>query len=186
MKRLFDVCAALVLGPFALVAVGVLAVLVRLDSPGPAIFRQVRIGRGERPFVCLKLRTMRLETPDAPSHEVGASAVTGVGRFLRGTKLDELPQLWNILKGEMSLVGPRPCLPAQAALIAARRARGLYAIRPGITGVAQVAGVDMSEPERLAELDATYLGDMSLRRDAGLIAQTLLGAGRGDRTNAAT
>jgi O-antigen biosynthesis protein WbqP len=186
MKRLFDFVLALLLAPFALVAVALLAVLVRLDSPGPAVFRQVRLGRGEAPFTCLKLRTMRLGTPDAPSHDIGASAVTGIGRLLRRSKLDELPQLWNILKGEMSFVGPRPCLPTQTALIAARRNRGLFTIRPGVTGVAQVAGVDMSDPERLAALDAEYLGNMSLGRDIGLILRTLSGAGRGDHTNAAT
>jgi O-antigen biosynthesis protein WbqP len=124
---------------------------------------------------------MYLNTGDAPSHETKASAITPVGHFLRRTKLDELPQLWNILKGEMSFVGPRPCLPSQVELIAARRRRGVYAIRPGITGVAQVAGVDMSDPERLAKLDAVYLAEYSLMTDLRLIMATLFGAGRGDR-----
>jgi O-antigen biosynthesis protein WbqP len=183
MKRVFDLVLAVLLSPFTMVLVAALAVAIRLNSSGPAVFRQVRVGRGERPFTCLKLRTMTVDTPNAPSHEVGASAVTSVGRFLRRTKLDELPQLWNIIVGEMSFVGPRPCLPSQTALIEARRERGLFAIRPGITGVAQVAGIDMSDPERLAALDATYLSDMSLRRDIGLIAATILGAGRGDRVD---
>lgn len=183
MKRLFDFAVALLALPVVVPLVLVLCVAVRLDSPGPAIFRQVRVGRGEVPFVCLKLRTMRTGTRDAPSHEIGASSVTDIGRLLRRLKLDELPQLWNILVGEMSFVGPRPCLPTQIALIEARRARGLFAVRPGITGVAQVAGVDMSEPDRLATLDATYLADMSLRRDLSLILATALGSGRGDRTD---
>jgi O-antigen biosynthesis protein WbqP len=180
-KRLFDILLAAVALPFAAVVILVLAIAVRITSPGPAIFRQVRVGRDERPFVCLKLRTMRRDTRNAPSHEVDASAVTGIGRFMRATKLDELPQLWNILRGEMSFVGPRPCLPTQTALVAARRARGLYAIRPGITGIAQVAGVDMSDPEKLAALDATYLDRMALGTDLSLIASTFFGAGRGDR-----
>jgi O-antigen biosynthesis protein WbqP len=185
MKRWFDVALALVLLPFAAIAIAVSAIAIRASSPGPAIFRQRRVGRGERPFTCLKLRTMRVDAPSAPSHEVGASTVTRVGQFLRRTKIDELPQLWNILAGDMSFVGPRPCLPAQTVLIEARRIRGLFAIRPGITGVSQVAGVDMSDPERLAALDATYLSDMSLKRDFSLLVATFLGAGRGDRLDTA-
>lgn len=185
MKRIFD---------FVLAAVGLVVaspiilgcvVLVRLDSPGAAIFRQTRVGLHERPFTCLKLRTMYRDTGHAPSHEVGASSVTSIGRHLRRLKLDELPQLWNILVGDMSFVGPRPCLPSQTALVAARRLRGLQNIRPGITGVSQVTGVDMSDPERLAALDATYLQDMSLASDIKLIAATLLGSGQGDRVNTA-
>ncbi len=111
--------------------------------------------------------------------------MTGIGKFLRGSKFDELPQVWNILKGEMSFVGPRPCLPVQTALVEARRAYGLEELRPGITGISQIAGVDMQDPARLARLDASYLGDMSWRADLRLLAQTVLGAGRGDRTDAA-
>jgi len=112
---------------------------------------------------------------------MGASAVTPLGRHLRRLKLDELPQLWNILRGEMSFVGPRPCLPSQTALVKARRRHGLDRLRPGITGISQVAGVDMSDPERLATLDATYLQNMSLGTDIRLILATVLGAGQGDR-----
>jgi UDP-glucose 4-epimerase len=184
-KRTVDVLLALGVGVVALPFVFLAMAVIRLTSPGPALFRQSRVGRNEQVFFCLKLRTMRQDTANAPSHEVSASAVTAVGRLLRRSKLDELPQLWNILKGEMSFVGPRPCLPTQVALIEARRAFGLYSLRPGITGVAQVAGVDMSDPDRLAALDATYLNDRSLARDFKLIMATFLGAGRGDRTRAA-
>ena len=180
-KRLADLAMALLLLPLAAPIVLAAIAAIRAPSPGPAIFRQTRVGLSERPFTCYKLRPMYADTRDAPSHETTAAAVTPVGRWLRRLKVDELPQLWNILRGDMSFVGPRPCLPAQTELIAARRARGLYAIPPGITGVAQVAGVDMSDPERLAALDATYLTDMSLRRDLRLLLATALGAGRGDR-----
>lgn len=181
MKRLADLTLAILGAPFAVPIVLLCAVAIRLSSPGPAIFRQVRVGRNETPFICYKLRTMYADTADAPSHETAASAVTPIGAWLRRLKLDELPQLWNIILGHMSFVGPRPCLPTQTELIAARRARNLHTLRPGITGVAQVAGIDMSDPERLAEADAAYLGDMSLWTDLKLIAATALGAGRGDR-----
>lgn len=184
MKRLLDISIALVLLPPAAAVILACWAAIRLTSPGPAIFRQVRVGRDEKPFVCLKLRTMYVDTGHAPSHEVSASAVTPVGRSLRALKLDELPQLWNVLKGEMSLVGPRPCLPTQTELIAARRRRGLYTIRPGVTGIAQVAGIDMSDPEKLAAKDAEYLQRMSLRTDMQLLVATLLGSGRGDRVKA--
>jgi O-antigen biosynthesis protein WbqP len=181
MKRAFDIglaaVALVVAAPLILAA----AVLIRLTSPGPAIFRQTRVGLYEKPFTCLKLRTMYCGTGNVPTHEAGASSMTPVGRILRRFKFDELPQLWNVLAGNMSFVGPRPCLPSQTALIAARRASGLYKLRPGITGVAQVAGVDMSDPEKLAALDAAYLGDMSLAADIRLILATALGSGQGDR-----
>ena len=183
MKRLFDIVLALIAAPFALVLVLACSVAIRRASPGPVLFKQVRIGTNEMPFVCYKLRTMYVHTPHAPSHHMTASSVTPAGLWLRRLKLDELPQLWNILRGEMSFVGPRPCLPSQVELIAARRARGLAGLSPGITGVSQVAGVDMSDPERLAILDATYLKDMSIFADLRLILQTALGAGRGDRVS---
>jgi len=181
MKRTFDVVVAIAALPFAALAILGCAIAIRLTSPGPAILRQQRVGRYEQPFICLKLRTMQINTPQAPSHETSSRAITPVGHFLRRLKLDELPQLVNIIKGEMSFVGPRPCLPTQTALVEARRRYGLQAIRPGITGVAQVRGVDMSEPERLAALDATYLRDMSIGTDIKLMLATAFGAGRGDR-----
>jgi O-antigen biosynthesis protein WbqP len=183
-KRAFDVAAAacglVLLSPL----LAACAIAVRLSSPGPAIFRQTRVGKDERPFTCYKLRTMRIDTAHVPTHEMGAAAVTSIGRHLRRLKLDELPQLWNVLKGDMSFVGPRPCLPTQAELIRARRRLRLAGLMPGITGVSQVAGIDMSDPERLAASDARYLNDLSLRTDLALIWQAVAGAGRGDRVRA--
>ncbi len=150
------------------------ALAVRGTSPGPAVLVQQRVGQHEMPFRCLKLRTMWKDTRAVPTHEAAVSAVTPVGRFLRRTKLDELPQLWNVLRGEMSFVGPRPCLPTQEALIAARRARGVYALRPGITGLAQVRGVDMSDPEALAVIDAEYLAKRSVALDLRILLATLI------------
>jgi O-antigen biosynthesis protein WbqP len=181
MKRAFDILLALLSLPFAFPVIVFCGILVRATSEGPAIFKQKRVGRHESIFTCYKLRTMFSETRDAPSHETSATSVTPLGRYLRRLKIDELPQLFNVLRGEMSFVGPRPSLPTQQELIAARRRNGLFEIRPGITGVSQVAGIDMSNPELLAERDAQYLDDMSLATDLKLIAVTLFGAGRGDR-----
>jgi O-antigen biosynthesis protein WbqP len=182
-KRAIDVVLAsvglCVSAPFLVVCM----IAVYAETGRPVIFTQRRVGRDEHEFDCHKLRTMRNGTGDQPSHEVSAAFVTRVGRFLRSTKLDELPQLWNVIRGEMSIVGPRPCLPSQQELIAARREYGLQKLRPGITGLAQVEGVDMSEPQRLAKLDAQYLQNMSLQSDIWLMARTVLGSGRGDRTN---
>jgi O-antigen biosynthesis protein WbqP len=181
MKRIFDFAAAAIGLFLAAPVVGLCALLIRMGSKGPAIFRQVRIGKDERPFTCYKLRTMRVDTKHLPTHEMTSSAITPLGVHLRRLKLDELPQLWNIIKGEMSFVGPRPCLPTQMELIAARRRLGISALLPGITGVSQVAGIDMSDPEMLAASDARYFDDMSLKRDLSLIWVTVAGAGRGDR-----
>lgn len=164
--------------PFLLLAL----VLIKVSSPGAAVFAQDRVGRHRQIFTCYKLRTMRKDTPNAASHEVSRSAVTAVGHLLRRTKLDELPQLWNVLTGDMSLVGPRPCLPSQAELIEARHERGLYACRPGITGPAQIEGVDMSDPQRLARLDEAWIQNSSVSNYFHIIGRTVAGAGRGDRT----
>jgi O-antigen biosynthesis protein WbqP len=179
MKRAFDVaaCAVFLLffWPLLLMAI----VVIRLQSPGPAIFKQVRVGKAGRPFTCYKLRTMYSGTANLPTHEVQASSVTVLGEHLRRLKIDELPQLCNVLIGDMSLVGPRPCLPSQTALVEARRQLGVLAVRPGITGLAQVSGIDMSDAKRLAEVDAQYVRSQSLIGDFRLILATLRGQGVG-------
>lgn len=148
---------------------------------GSPLFRQVRLGRHRRPFVLVKFRTMRLDTGDLPTHMVSAASVTPLGRFMRRTKLDELPQLWNVLCGDMSLVGPRPGLPSHAALTEARTRAGVFEARPGITGLAQLQEIDMSSPEVLAEVDARMLGELTVALYVKLIFATVLGGGGGDR-----
>lgn len=150
-----------------------------MDSRAP-LFRQIRVGRHQKPFVLLKFRTMRLDTAHVASHLVDAAAITNLGGFLRRTKLDELPQLWNVFKGDMSLVGPRPCLFSQGDLIAERNAFGVFNVRPGITGLAQINRIDMSTPRLLAETEARMLEDLSLRAYFNYVLQTLRGAGMGD------
>jgi O-antigen biosynthesis protein WbqP len=179
MKRAFDVVACglflLFFWPILLIVI----IAIRLQSPGPAIFRQVRVGKNARPFTCYKLRTMYSGTANVPTHEVRASSVTVLGEHLRRFKIDELPQLCNVLTGDMSLVGPRPCLPSQTALVEARRQLGVFEVRPGITGLAQVNGIDMSDANRLAEIDAQYVRTQSLTGDFRLILATLRGQGVG-------
>lgn len=155
--------------------------LLGLFDTGSPLFRQHRVGRHQRPFTLWKFRTMRTGVASVPTHVADPAAVTPLGRFLRRSKLDELPQLWNVLRGDMSLVGPRPCLPSQQALIDARQARGVYAARPGITGLAQVNGIDMSTPERLAEADQQMLLRLTLASYFRYLLATVLGRGRGDR-----
>lgn len=162
----------------------ILLLALKATSPGPAIFAQTRVGRHERPFTCFKLRTMAVGTPNAGSHEVSAASVTRMGHVLRRLKLDELPQLWNVLRGDMSLVGPRPGLPVQLELLAARRRHGIYSVRPGVTGPAQVAGIDMSQPAALAVVDETFAARPTVRAYLRYIAMTLVGHGRGDRVGA--
>src|SRR3954454_21964854 len=179
MKRAFDVAACVL---FLLVCWPILFIIViaiRLQSPGPAIFTQIRVGKGGRLFTCYKLRTMYAGTANVPTHQVEASSVTKLGKHLRRFKIDELPQLCNVLIGDMSLVGPRPCLPSQTELLEARRRLGVLEVRPGITGLAQVSNVDMSDPHRLAEIDARYVRSQSIGGDFKLIWATVRGSGIG-------
>jgi O-antigen biosynthesis protein WbqP len=179
MKRAFDVVACTLFLVVFWPILFAIIVAIRLQSPGQAIFMQVRVGKNGRPFTCYKLRTMYSGTANLPTHQVDASAVTALGEHLRRFKLDELPQLWNVLVGDMSLVGPRPCLPSQIELVEARRRLGVLSMRPGITGLAQVSGVDMSDANRLAEIDARYVASQSLAEDFRLIWATLRGQGVG-------
>ena len=172
-KRAFDLVVAasmlVVSSPVLLVAM----LAIKASSPGPALFSQARVGQGGVPFRCHKLRTMYRGTPSLPTHEAPSHSVTAVGKALRRAKIDELPQLWNVLKGEMSLVGPRPCLPTQVELVERRRALGVLSALPGITGLAQVRGIDMSDPKLCAETDAAYLKTASLGLDLKILLGTV-------------
>jgi O-antigen biosynthesis protein WbqP len=180
MIRLIDVLAALFGLLLGAPLLAVLWLIGWFDTRSP-LFRQQRVGRHQQPFMLVKFRTMRLDTASVATHLADASAVTAFGRFLRRTKLDELPQLWNVLRGEMSLVGPRPCLFNQEELIAERAARGVFDARPGITGLAQVQGIDMSTPELLTRTDAEMLASLGLRNYFRYIFLTVLGKGAGDQ-----
>lgn len=180
MIRAFDVVLSLVGLIFGAPVFAILWIWGWLDTGSP-LFMQERVGRHQKPFILVKFRTMRPDTASVATHLVDASAVTKLGRFLRRSKLDELPQLWNVLKGEMSLVGARPCLFNQTELIAEREARGVFSARPGITGLAQINGIDMSTPRLLAETDARMLNELSMLAYFKYIFKTVAGSGSGDR-----
>ncbi|HIX76937.1 MAG TPA: sugar transferase [Candidatus Fusicatenibacter intestinigallinarum] len=154
----------------------ILIVAIRLDSPGPILFRQKRVGKKKRHFQILKFRTMRTDTPhDMPTHllQDPDQFITRTGRFLRKTSLDELPQLWNILKGDMSVVGPRPALWNQFDLIEEREKYGANDIRPGLTGWAQIHGRDELEIEEKAKLDGYYAEHLSFGLDVKCFLRTI-------------
>ena len=180
MIRIFDILFSLLGLVFGFPVLLLLTVIGYFDTGSP-IFRQTRVGRHKKPFTLMKFRTMRPDTASVATHLANASAVTPLGSFLRKTKLDELPQLWNVLKGEMSLVGPRPCLFNQEELIQERDQRGVFYARPGITGLAQVCEIDMSTPELLAETDARMLSSLTIKDYFRYIFMTISGRGAGDR-----
>jgi len=180
MQRAFD----FLLSALGLLATGPLLVVLTIAGwfdTGSPLFRQKRVGINKEPFTLVKFRTMKPDTAHVATHLADASAVTAFGAFLRRTKLDELPQLWNVLKGEMSLVGPRPCLFSQKDLIEARERLGVFAVRPGITGLAQVNEIDMSTPELLAETDARMLASLGPKDYFRYLLMTATGKGAGDR-----
>jgi O-antigen biosynthesis protein WbqP len=158
----------------------ILTIIGYFDTGSP-IFIQERVGRNKKPFNLIKFRTMKLGTVSIASHLASSASITKFGNFLRKTKLDELPQLWNVLKGEMSLVGPRPNLFNQEELIQERGSRGVYNVRPGVTGLAQINEIDMSTPELLAKTDEKMISTLSLGDYFKYIIKTVSGKGSGDR-----
>jgi O-antigen biosynthesis protein WbqP len=178
--RILDFVFAL-LGLVCALPLLLLLTLIGMFDTGSPIFCQVRVGRHKKAFTLVKFRTMRVGTESVASHLASVSSITPFGNFLRKSKLDELPQLWNVLKGEMSLVGPRPCLFNQEELIAERNKYGVFKVRPGITGLAQVNTIDMSTPKLLAETDAKMIASLTLKDYFTYILQTVTGKGSGDR-----
>lgn len=180
MTRFFDFILS-TLGLLFLSPLFLLLFIIGLFDTGSPLFVQLRVGRNKKPFRLIKFRTMLVTTESVASHLVAGSSVTAYGKFLRSTKLDELPQLINVLIGDMSLVGPRPCLYNQFELIKSRDELGVFKARPGITGLSQISEIDMSTPELLACSDAKMLNDLTLSRYFYYIFKTLVGHGQGDR-----
>ena len=155
-----------------------------IDNGSPVFFQQ-RVGRYRQTFTLMKFRTMAINTSSVGTHLLDSASITKFGRFLRKTKLDELPQLFNVLIGDMSLVGPRPCLPNQTELVKERDKRGVFEVRPGITGLAQVNEIDMSTPRKLARYDAIMIKALTICLYFELIMATGFGKGTGDRVKTA-
>lgn len=182
MKRLSDIlfCIILlsILSPFLLI----ISLVIKVDSKGPALFRQRRIGRNNQEFILYKFRTMRTEAPDVATHLLKdpQSYITPFGKFLRKSSLDELPQLLNIIKGDMTFIGPRPALYNQHDLINLRTRCGVQTLRPGVSGWAQVNGRDCLEISEKVDYDCFYLERNSLTLDIKIIFFTVLKVLRAD------
>lgn len=180
MIRMLDILLSTV-GLVLLSPALLLILLIGFFDTGAPVFKQVRVGKHKKAFTLLKFRTMNVEAPSVASHLVQSNLITPFGSLLRKTKLDEVPQLINVLQGNMSLVGPRPCLFNQEELINERSRLGVFEFRPGITGLGQIKGIDMSTPQKLAEVDARMLASLNVRTYFKYIIFTLLGKGQGDR-----
>lgn len=180
MLRLLDVIFAVMGLSFGFPVLLIIYIIGLFDTGSP-LFKQERVGKNKKPFVLVKFRTMSVDTASVASHLASTTSITKLGGFLRKIKLDELPQLWNVLKGEMSLVGPRPCLFSQEELIEEREQHGVFCVRPGITGLAQVSEIDMSTPKLLAETDKKMINSLSILNYFKYILMTISGSGSGDR-----
>ena len=183
VKRCLDIVFSFVLLLFLSPLIFLLMVIIRSESEGGAIFKQRRVGRGGEVFVCYKLRTMYIH---APAHSTAAELcdrekyITHTGRFLRRTSLDELPQLYNVLKGNMSLIGPRPLICEEENIHRERMSKGVYALRPGITGMAQISGRNCQSDEQKLASDEYYLENVRLLLDVRILALTLIRVALGD------
>jgi len=176
LKTALDLAVATALFVPMLPVLGVLCLLIRLESRGPAIYRQKRVGRFGRTFTILKLRSMKTGVPTLSTEEMqraGISPFTRLGPLLRKSNLDELPQIWNILRGEMSFIGPRPALPTQTDVNTLRREMGVEIARPGITGLAQVKGRDDLETPIKVAFDARYCRELSVWLDLWILLRTV-------------
>lgn len=180
LLRAYDIIFSLVLF-FLLLPILFLLFIICLAESGQPIFIQKRVGQFEKTFNIMKFRTMRINTPSLASHLVRKGSVTKVGKFIRKLKLDELPQLINVFKGEMSFIGPRPCLLNQLELIEERKKYNIFHVKPGITGLSQIRGIDMSDPKKLSETDQHMILYFKKRDYFKYLLLTLLGKGLGDK-----
>ncbi|MBY8142845.1 sugar transferase [Vibrio fluvialis] len=179
MIRVIDFLASF-FGLLFLWPILIVVIIIGLFDTGSPVFVQTRVGKNKKPFKLIKFRTMSVDTKSVASHLASSASITKFGSFLRKTKIDELPQLINVLKGEMSLVGPRPNLFNQDELIVEREKLGVYNVLPGITGLAQIQNVDMSTPSVLAKIDKEMIDTLSLRKYFLYIIATVTGGGSGD------
>ena len=180
--RIYDISISIlmisVLSPVLLI----IFIICFFESGNP-LFIQERVGKNKKLFYLFKFRTMHINTPSIASHLVDKKFTTRFGRKIRFLKLDELPQLFNVIKGEMSLVGPRPCLSNQTELITKRELSNIFSVKPGITGLAQIKGIDMSDPEKLVEIEKFMITNFHYRNYFKYLFLTFYGKGFGDRIN---
>ncbi|MGE6568351.1 sugar transferase [Shewanella vesiculosa] len=179
MIRLLDFFAAF-FGLLLLWPVLIIVIIIGMFDTGLPIFIQTRVGKNKKAFKLIKFRTMSVETKSVASHLASNASITKLGSFLRKSKIDELPQLINVVKGEMSLVGPRPNLFNQEELIKERDALGIYDVLPGVTGLAQVQNIDMSTPALLAKTDKQMIDTLNIKNYFKYILMTVTGSGSGD------
>lgn len=175
-KRVFDIAFSISLLVILFIPMVVVAVVIRLTSPGKAIFKQIRYGVDSKPFEVYKFRTMQQDTPSLSAQvgeEVISSHMTPVGKVLRELSIDELPQIFNILAGQMSFIGPRPLSSADEITLALRRKNGADRVRPGITGLAQVNGRNLLNERTKAKFDAEYADNVSLKEDVRILLKTV-------------
>src|SRR5690606_8334706 len=180
MIRLFDFLFSF-FGVLFLSPVMLVLYIIGLFDTGSPVFKQQRVGKNKKPFTLYKFRTMNVKAQSVATHLANTAEITKFGSFLRKSKLDELPQLINVVLGDMSLVGPRPNLFNQTELIEERESRGVYNVVPGITGLAQINEIDMSTPKELAEKDAEMIKSLTITDYFKYIFATVGGKGQGDR-----
>ena len=175
IKRILDFVISLTFFILLLPVFGIISISIMIDSRGPVIFTHKRIGLHGNPFEIYKFRTMKMDTPDCATGELEnpEQYITKVGRFLRRSSLDELPQLINVIRGDMSLVGPRPVIAAEKKLDQERLKRNVYSVRPGITGLAQIRGRDEVSVVQKARYDAVYVKKLSLKLDLYILLKTV-------------
>ena len=182
VTRFYDLLISLILLLILSPLLVIIFLICFLES-GKPIFVQKRLGKNQKTFSLIKFRTMIVSTPSLASHLVNKRSVTRFGRFLRKLKLDELPQLINVIKGEMSLIGPRPCLLNQSELIEERRKYNIFLVKPGITGLSQINGIDMSNPKKLSETDYLMVSKLNQLNYFKYLFLTFFGKGFGDKVN---
>ena len=176
IKRILDILFSAVLIVFLMPIMVIIGAAVRIESNGGAIFKQKRVGQNKKSFICFKFRTMRIDTPqNIPASKLSdpQKYITRVGKFLRRSSLDELPQLFNVLKGDMSLVGPRPLIFEETEMHERRENEGIYALRPGLTGLAQIKGRNLLLDNEKLENDKFYLENLRIRLDARILFLTV-------------
>ena len=182
IKRMLDILLSGILLLFLMLPILIICVIIRLDSSGAAIFKQVRLGRRGVPFVCYKFRTMYIYAPTnmSATFEGRYRYITRVGKFLRRSSLDEIPQLFNVFKGDMSLVGPRPLISDEKKVHEGRMSKGVYSLRPGITGMAQISGRNLIGDEEKLKKDTYYLKNVKIWLDMKIILKTIAKVFKGE------